>query len=147
MKCVHTFTTGRHKRQADITLLFQYIYIYICIYKSKGKVTCYIKSEIYWDIFFTGIILLLIIASQGTHVQHNKMIYRVQTLVCMVKVTGHDNHSFNIQNHRPIQKSVHHDKTKCRICPRLRSQVIFLLKMCCRIIICKAFDQLLNLCT
>ena len=25
MKCVHTFGTGRHKRQADITLLFQYI--------------------------------------------------------------------------------------------------------------------------
>ena len=27
MKCVHTFGTGRHKRQADITLLFQYINI------------------------------------------------------------------------------------------------------------------------
>ena len=25
MKCVHPFGTGRHKRQADITLLFQYI--------------------------------------------------------------------------------------------------------------------------
>ena len=25
MKCVHAFRTGRHKRQADITLLFQYI--------------------------------------------------------------------------------------------------------------------------
>ena len=25
MKCVYTFGTGRHKRQADITLLFQYI--------------------------------------------------------------------------------------------------------------------------
>ena len=25
MKCVHTFGTGRHKREADITLLFQYI--------------------------------------------------------------------------------------------------------------------------
>ena len=24
MKCVHTLRTGRHKRQADITLLFQY---------------------------------------------------------------------------------------------------------------------------
>ena len=24
MKCVHTFGTGRHKRQADITFLFQY---------------------------------------------------------------------------------------------------------------------------
>ena len=24
MKCVHTFGTGSHKRQADITLLFQY---------------------------------------------------------------------------------------------------------------------------
>ena len=26
MKCVRTFGTGRHKRQADITFLFQYIY-------------------------------------------------------------------------------------------------------------------------
>ena len=26
MKCVHTLRTGRHKRQADITFLFQYIY-------------------------------------------------------------------------------------------------------------------------
>ena len=26
MKCVHTFETGRHKRQADITLLFQYTF-------------------------------------------------------------------------------------------------------------------------
>ena len=25
MKCVHTFGNGRHKRQADITLLFEYI--------------------------------------------------------------------------------------------------------------------------
>ena len=25
MKCIHPFGTGRHKRQADITLLFQYI--------------------------------------------------------------------------------------------------------------------------
>ena len=25
MKCVHTLRTGRHKRQADITLLFQFI--------------------------------------------------------------------------------------------------------------------------
>ena len=24
-KCVHTLRTGRHKRQADITLLFQYM--------------------------------------------------------------------------------------------------------------------------
>ena len=25
MKCVHSFGTGRHKRQADIILLFEYI--------------------------------------------------------------------------------------------------------------------------
>ena len=37
------------------------------------------------------------------------MICRVQTLVCMVKVTGHDNKSLNIYNYRPNQKSVHHD--------------------------------------
>ena len=30
MKCVHTFGTGRHKRQADITLLFQYMLDAIC---------------------------------------------------------------------------------------------------------------------
>ena len=26
LKCVHTFGTDRHKRRADITLLFEYIY-------------------------------------------------------------------------------------------------------------------------
>ena len=34
MKCVHTLRTGRHKRQADRTLLFQYtstVYIIIII--------------------------------------------------------------------------------------------------------------------
>ena len=40
MKCVNTFGTGRHKRQADITLLFQYICTFICIYKS-----CVLQSE------------------------------------------------------------------------------------------------------
>ena len=29
MKCVHTFGTGRHKRQADITFLFQYSIIFL----------------------------------------------------------------------------------------------------------------------
>ena len=33
MKCVHTFGTGRHNRQADITLLFQYI-IKRCNFKT-----------------------------------------------------------------------------------------------------------------
>ena len=28
MKCVHTFGTGRPKRQADITLLFEYMSIF-----------------------------------------------------------------------------------------------------------------------
>ena len=27
MKCVHTFITDRHKCQADITLLFEYIFL------------------------------------------------------------------------------------------------------------------------
>ena len=31
MKCVHTFGTGRHKRQADITLLFQYMFLKISV--------------------------------------------------------------------------------------------------------------------
>ena len=29
MKCVHSFGIGRHKRQADITLLFEYIMHYL----------------------------------------------------------------------------------------------------------------------
>ena len=40
MKCVHTFGTGSHKRQADITLLFQYIFI---------KVACQFSQTI-WDL-------------------------------------------------------------------------------------------------
>ena len=41
----------------------------------------------------------MIITSQ---VRPNKMICRVQALVYMVKVTGNDNNSWNIHNHRPI---------------------------------------------
>ena len=100
---------------------------------------------------FKGIILLLIITSQGTRVQHNKMICRVQALVCMVKVPGHDYNSLNIHNHRPIimslEKSVHHDKTMYHISPRLRSQATLLFKTCCRSIICKAFNQISKLST
>ena len=84
-----------------------------------------IKRKIYWEILFKSIILNLIITSQGTCLHHNKMICRVKTLVCMVKVTGHSNNSLNIHNHRPIKKSVHHDKTMCHICPGRRSQFIF----------------------
>ena len=29
MKCVYTLKTGQHKRQADITLLFQYIFTFL----------------------------------------------------------------------------------------------------------------------
>ena len=36
MKCVHTFRTGRHKRKADITLLFQYILIFKKVASSAG---------------------------------------------------------------------------------------------------------------
>ena len=92
------------------------------------------------------IIILLIITSQGTRVQHNKMICRVQTLVCMVKVTGHDNNSLNIHNRRPIvislENDVHHDKTMCHISPMLRSKATLLLKTCCLSIICKSLNQL-----
>ena len=31
MKCVHTFGTGRHKHQADITLLFQHMFLKISV--------------------------------------------------------------------------------------------------------------------
>ena len=38
MKCVHAFGTGRHKRQEDMTLLFQYIYIYR--YNAQLAISC-----------------------------------------------------------------------------------------------------------
>ena len=42
MKCVHKFGTGRHKRQADITLLFQYIYTLVTdVYKEFLKTYYY----------------------------------------------------------------------------------------------------------
>ena len=34
MKCVHTFGNGRHKRQADITLLFQYTSLHLLLLSS-----------------------------------------------------------------------------------------------------------------
>ena len=37
MKCVHTFGTGRHKRKADITLLFQYILNQLYTFQDTGK--------------------------------------------------------------------------------------------------------------
>ena len=57
MKCVHPFGTGRHKRQADITLLFQYIVIIIwasawdfqqcgmCDQQSLGSACSYGQSD------------------------------------------------------------------------------------------------------
>ena len=53
MKCVYTFGTGRHKRQADITLLFQYMCHVVLIllytifsrkYHLKLKLIILIKS-------------------------------------------------------------------------------------------------------
>ena len=41
MKCVHTFRSGRHKRQADITLLFQYT----CIMYIFGKMELYLYMQ------------------------------------------------------------------------------------------------------
>ena len=44
MKCVHQFGTGRHKRQADITLLFQYRYLQYKNYFNLGiKTALYLK--------------------------------------------------------------------------------------------------------
>ena len=43
MKCVHTFGTDRHKRQADITFVFEYImwsqilYMYIQCQQDNGE--------------------------------------------------------------------------------------------------------------
>ena len=31
MKCVHTFGTGRHRRQADITILFEKLRVYVVV--------------------------------------------------------------------------------------------------------------------
>ena len=105
-----------------------------------------IKSKIYWEICLR-LNFLLIITSQCTHVQHNKMICSVQTLVCMVNVTGHDNNSLNIHNHRPIKK-VSTMANRCIAYVQGGGHMSFLLlKICCQIIICKAFDRLLNLST
>ena len=56
MKCVHTLRTGRHKREADITLLFQYIYgpkPFLILVWLKHKVIwakiCVIQSRSYGD--------------------------------------------------------------------------------------------------
>ena len=105
----------------------KYIYIYI---SPRARSNANIKRKLIGK-SFKGTILLFIITSQGTRVQHNKMICRVHTIVCMVKVTGHNNKvAINIHNHRPIiislEKSVHHDKTMCHISPRLRSQATLL---------------------
>ena len=117
--------------------------IYICQGQGQRLIS---KGKLIGKFRVKDIILLLIITPQGTRVQHNKMICRVQTLICMVKVTGHDNNSLNIHNHRPIiislEKDVHHDKTMRHISPRLRSKATLLLKTCCLSIICKSLNQL-----
>ena len=47
MKYVNTFGTGRHNRQADITLLFQYIYlIVICPGSLFTTPTCTLLPQI-----------------------------------------------------------------------------------------------------
>ena len=45
MKCVHTFRTGRHTRQADITLLLQYIYLKIYWSIQKYLAICSISLD------------------------------------------------------------------------------------------------------
>ena len=52
MNCVYTFGTGRHKRQADITLLFQYICIpVILIYLSLASLN--VEKVIFGLFFFS----------------------------------------------------------------------------------------------
>ena len=36
LKCGHAFRTGRHKRQADITLLLEYIFLRITVLPAKS---------------------------------------------------------------------------------------------------------------
>ena len=104
---------------------------------SRARSKANIKRKKISGNLFKCIILLLIIRSQGTRVQHNKMICRVQTLVCMVKVPGHDNNSLNIHNYRPIIIPIKKvSTTMYHISPRLRSLATMLLKTCCRSIIC-----------
>ena len=83
------------------------------IISPRARSQANIKRKIYWEILFKGKILLLIITSQNTRVQHNKMTCRVQTLVCMDKVKGKDNNSLKIHNHRLIQNK----------CPRWQDNV------------------------
>ena len=72
---------------------------WIIYISPRARSQANVKRKIYWEILFKIIILLLIITSQGTRVQHKKMICSVQTLVCMVKITVHDNNSLNIHYH------------------------------------------------
>ena len=47
MKCVHTLETGRHKRQADITLLFQYMIMILdfIFYRRAANTNCVDPDE------------------------------------------------------------------------------------------------------
>ena len=47
MKCVHIFGTGRHKRQADITLLFQYMYEHVIVETLSGTFNAISGGNIY----------------------------------------------------------------------------------------------------
>ena len=52
MKCVYTLRTGRHKRQADITLLFQYILKYIAFQRRHFlKILDYYKTCLPYTIY------------------------------------------------------------------------------------------------
>ena len=48
MKCVHTCGTGRHKRQMDITLLFQYI----LLKNTTFSVVVVIDDESSWNLIY-----------------------------------------------------------------------------------------------
>ena len=54
MKYVHTFGTGRHKRQADITLLFEYMLFLSCFCYAFARVcllmpvvTCWERADLF----------------------------------------------------------------------------------------------------
>ena len=61
MKCVYTFRTGRHKRQADITLLFEYIF-----YINLKHVTIILKLNLNTD----DIVVIGIAVSRAFFAKH-----------------------------------------------------------------------------
>ena len=61
MKCVHTFGTGRRKRQADITLLFEYIFKMVANLKYKFCIFLLIVKKVSMSCYNLQLNVLVII--------------------------------------------------------------------------------------